>query len=278
MTDYALTAGQQQLLSNFLNDGKSIYLEGNDFGYYHGNTALYKMFGCNYLGDHAVISTLDGQTETISNPAATSYLSTGYTDDYLDYIGDANGGTLCFLSQDRKGRVVSYCGPNGSYRAIHCAYWFGAQKNTGASHTKAQIMAGYMNFLKGDTLLTDLGPEISAKDGGQVQLMLEQPASEANRAYAIVGTTSGTTPGFVYGPVTIPINYDIFTALVINKWNSVLFTNFVNYLDGNGHACAFINFGKGPGSGHVGTTMNFAYVLADPIDVASNPVEVPIVP
>ena len=35
MTDYPLTAGQQQQLVGFLNSGKGLYIGGNDFGYFH---------------------------------------------------------------------------------------------------------------------------------------------------------------------------------------------------------------------------------------------------
>jgi len=70
MTDYALTAGQQQQLVDFLNDGKGLFIDGNDFGYFHNANTIYKMFGCSYLGDSNVFSSLTGDDNRLLGGAA----------------------------------------------------------------------------------------------------------------------------------------------------------------------------------------------------------------
>jgi hypothetical protein len=277
MSDYALTAGQQQQIIDFLEDGKSVYLEGNDFGYYHKSHQVYKMFGCSFLGDHDPIVTLNGVRQTVMENESIGYSMAGYPGDYVDWIG-ANGGEICLKSEEGYGRLVAYAGPDGTYRTIHLSCWFGALKNSGAVYTKAELMACMMNYLKGDTLLPGLAPNMSVTMGGKINLFLEQPVAQGGRLYGVLGTISGTSPGFPAGSVIVPINFDVFTQVVILFWNTDIFKNFQSLLDAQGRAQAIINYGGTLDPGLIGLSMDYAYILANPIDVTSNAVTVPIVP
>jgi hypothetical protein len=277
MSDYKLTAGQQQQLVDFLNDGKGLYIGGNDFGYFNGNDPIYKMFGCTYLGDHTNITSLDGQADTLMQDSGINYAGAGYPDDYLDWFA-SDGGDLIFKCQSNLGRAVAYSGPDGSYRAIHQAFWFGAMKDAGATYTKDEIMAAYMNYLKGDTLVCGVADEIPASAGGDVNLMIETVPAVSGRTYGILGSRSGTSPGWNLGSVTVPLNKDNFTTWVHDRWNTNLLQNFRGTLDAKGRAIGTIHIGGPISSSHIGTTMNFAFVLLQPINQTSNPVEVQIVP
>jgi len=278
MTGYQLTAGQQQQLINFLNAGKSIYLEGNDFGYYHGTSQVYSMFGCSYLGDSDTVLSLTGQQDTLAHDVSLNYHNATYTNDYTDWIDASDGASLLFKSEEGKGRVVSYAGANGDYRAIHCSYVFGAMKNTGASHTKAEIMAAYMRYLQGGDFVLGVANDISASAGGSVCMGLEASVSEANRTYGVMGSVTGTSPGFHVGSVDVPLNPDPFFQFVFMYWNSTICNNFMGNLNGNGCAAATFDTLGAVDPSFVGVQMHFAYILANPIDYASAPVEVNVIP
>jgi hypothetical protein len=282
MGDYPLTAGQQQQLTNFLNAGKSIYLEGNDFGYFQKTTNFYKMFGATYMGDGSSsnnVATLSGQRDTLMDGSLMGYpKGTQYPDQYVDYI-NPNGGDLLFKCQTSRGRGVCYAGPDGTYRTVYLTFWFGAMKNASSTHTKAELMAAIMRYLKGDSLVVTLEDEIPASTGIQIPMFLENPVSEGNRPYGVFGSVTGTSPGIpVNGSVTLPLNFDPFFMLVTSMWNTPAFSNFLGNLDATGRSIATFDTLAPLDPGLVGLTFYFAYLLRSPYDFASNAVEIPVVP
>ncbi|MHC4942511.1 MAG: FG-GAP repeat domain-containing protein [Planctomycetota bacterium] len=114
--------------------------------------------------------------------------------------------------------------------------------------------------------------------GGTVYLTLAAESENAGRNYLILGTVSGTSPGFPLpgGLVTLPLNWDWFTDVVLSLVNSPLFENFMYRLDGSGGSVAKIN--APPLIGYSGIVMHYAYCLNNPFDFVSNPVQVEIVP
>ncbi len=280
MSDYELTAGQQQELSDFLNSGKSIYLEGNDFGYYHKNDPFYKMFGCTYVGDgnsSSNVMNLTGINDSLADAVAIDYTyGTPYPDQYVDYIA-SSGGDMLFACQGNRNRAVAYSGPNGTYRAIHSAFWFGAMKNAGATDSKKKIMAAYMRFLMQETLVVGVQDEVSVYNGGEVELMLETNPNAAGRSYAVLGSLSGTTPGTPVGSVILPLNYDAFFAFVQNRLNSNTFYDFYGQVDTSGRALATLNVTTPVNPALAGMTVNFAFLLLAPANFASNAAPVQLV-
>jgi len=239
------------------------------------------MFGCTYLGDGSSsnnVQNLTGMTDTLMEGARIDYTyGSLYPDQYVDYIG-SSGGDLFFQSQDGLYRAVAYAGPDGSYRAVHLTYWFGAMKDQGASHTKAEMMAAIMRYLKKDTLVVAVEDEISVSKGGEARLMAEADVSAAARGYAILGSMSGTLPGMQVGSVTLPLNPDNFMNIVYHNLNSPIFQDFYGTLNGAGRAIGTLHV-KGPlNPGLAGTTVNFAYLLLNPVCFASNAVDVKLVP
>lgn len=132
---------------------------------------------------------------------------------------------------------------------------------------------GPLDALESDTY------QISEATGGSANFILSAGAYNANRQYLILGGISGTSPGFTLpgGMATLPVNYDIFTGMVIAMLNTPVFHNFMGMLDGTGHATAkFDTLGPIPGS--AGLSIYYAYALSDPWNFASNAVEIEIVP
>lgn len=281
MPDYVLTAGQQQQLNDFFDAGNSIYVEGNDFGYKMKNSDFYQKFGCTFEGDGKSmnnVQNLTGQANTLLDGCLIDYTyGLDYPDTFVDEISSA-GGDIFFRCQDDIGRAVAYSGDAGTYRAIHSTIWFGAIKDAGASHTKAQIMQTYLNYLRGGNFVVGLTPELSATTGGKVHMFLENLSTDAGRVYAVVGSITGTNPGWPVGSVVIPCNFDSFTLIVINLWNTPLFVNFQSSLNTQGRAVATLDYSGTLDPSAVGTVLYFAHVLAAPFDKTSNAVEVSIVP
>ncbi|MHC4942814.1 MAG: C25 family cysteine peptidase [Planctomycetota bacterium] len=114
--------------------------------------------------------------------------------------------------------------------------------------------------------------------GGSVNFFLAAGASNAGRNYILLGSTSGTSPGFPLpgGHATLPLNWDWFTDLVLSLLNSPLFDNFMGVLNGTGQATAQLNFPPVPGYG--GTVMYYAFTCSNPYDYVSNPVTITITP
>lgn len=119
---------------------------------------------------------------------------------------------------------------------------------------------------------------ISARDGGIVNFELAAGVANANRTYIVLGSATGTTPGTALpgGHVTLPLNWDIFTDIVLQLMNTTLFANFLGTLDTSGEAAAQINAPPLPAT-TVGTQLDFAYTLRGPYDFVSNPEHVEII-
>lgn len=129
---------------------------------------------------------------------------------------------------------------------------------------------------KPDTLTSDKQTISSA--GGKVELSLYAGGEHKNSSYFMLGSVSGTEPGTSLPLVTVPLNWDIFTNIVLSLANTPVFVRFNDALDASGTGSATLDtLGPLPHSA-VGTVLYFAYVLYYPIDFASNPVAIEIVP
>jgi len=276
MTDYELTAVQQQQIISFLNSGYSVYIEGNDFGYYHSSDPVYSMFGCSFGGDDDKVMILTGDKDTIMENSLFEYSKGGYSDDYMDWIFPL-AGDPGLRSEEGKSRFVSYAGPNGTYRAIHAAFWFGAIVDSVSNFKKKDLMAAFMRYLKGDSLVIGLTETASMATRSHVDLFLENEKIQGGRTYTILGSVSGVSPGIAVGGIVIPINYDLVTSLFISIMNTPMLNNFSINLDGNGKSMATFDTLSSIDPGLVGLKIYFAYVLMKPMDFASNPVIITIV-
>lgn len=86
-------------------------------------------------------------------------------------------------------------------------------------------------------LFTDRGT-ISAGTGGSVAIALDAGASFAGELYLVLGSASGTTPGFWLDGHRLPLNFDAYTELLLlapNPSGAFAMTNF-GVLDGQGRA------------------------------------------
>lgn len=114
-----------------------------------------------------------------------------------------------------------------------------------------------------DVLLATNPPSISMPIGGTITLELSAGLGNAGRAYFLVPTRSGTSPGVTLpGGLVLPVNPDSLTQLAYGPGGPAYFVGLFGSLDGAGDATALVNV---PAlSAMSGFTVHFAYFLAFP--------------
>ena len=120
---------------------------------------------------------------------------------------------------------------------------------------------------------------IPASTGGTVNFSLDAGPTNRLRNYVILGSVTGTSPGFPLpgGTTTLCLNWDALTEIVVKQLNTPVFQNFHSFLDISGQASAQMN-SVPLDSSLVGVKLYFAFCLIDPFSFASNPKEIEIVP
>jgi len=124
---------------------------------------------------------------------------------------------------------------------------------------------------------------LSAMFGGIVNFNLFAGKENATRRYLLLGSMHGVEPGIPLpgNKVVLPLNYDsyLFSLIMLMK-NTVVFWDFMGVLDSEGEGTAQLNttnIGMIPAI-FLWKYINFAYVLYDQWDYASNPVAIYIIP
>ncbi len=113
---------------------------------------------------------------------------------------------------------------------------------------------------------------------GVQTLSLDAGTSRAGRVFWLVGTFTGTTPGIpLAGGQHLPLNPSLYLNYSIVHPNTTPLANSLGHLDGLGQATSTFTLPHVPGSA-AGLVIHHAYVLLQPIDFASNPVELTLVP
>lgn len=122
---------------------------------------------------------------------------------------------------------------------------------------------------------------ISESTGGAANFSLNAYSVNANRVYYILGSLSGTHPGMklpLQKGNTLFLNWDAFTDIALSLVNTSFFQNFNGTLDSQGQATAVFQLPAGSGL-PIGLTFYFAFItIYHPWDVASQVVEIEIVP
>lgn len=121
--------------------------------------------------------------------------------------------------------------------------------------------------------------QISAVTGGSVEFALDAGPDRAFKDYFIFGSVTGTAPGIALpGGLALPINPDIFTNLLISQVNSIFFSDFQGSLDATGRATAIFDTVIPLPPSTAGLKFFFAFVQYNPLDFASSPAVVEVVP
>jgi len=104
----------------------------------------------------------------------------------------------------------------------------------------------------------------SASAGGSVDFTLDN-APYANQGYVILGSVTGTTPGFRLPDAPMVVNMDLnqdgFTSIVVGSLNSTFFQRFAGNFDKTGKATARFQLPSIPAL--AGLNFSFAYAAND---------------
>jgi hypothetical protein len=118
---------------------------------------------------------------------------------------------------------------------------------------------------------------VSVNAGASIELKLRAGTANRGRSYVLAGSLSGTSPGIPAGTVVIPLNLDAFTWFVLENLNGPLYVDFATTLDDHGAGRAILAVPPGLGlQGPLAT--DWAYVLLDPFDFASDPLHLTLLP
>jgi gluconolactonase len=113
--------------------------------------------------------------------------------------------------------------------------------------------------------------------GGSVDLDVLGIPSLQGRTVLLLGSSTGTEPGFLLETARVPLQVDAFTNFALTLVNTPVFSGFLATLDAQGRARARLTLPALDAS-LVGFEMRFAAVRALPFDAASNAVSVRIAP
>lgn len=137
------------MIIDFIESGKSVYIEGTDVASGLQGTVLFPYFGNSFVGEggNYNVQTLSGVTGTFADPIIVDYQYSSESDYGVDELGAASA-ELCVKSQDDIGRVTYWNGPDGTYRAMMSSILFGSIIDGTVNNNKATLMARYYSFLK----------------------------------------------------------------------------------------------------------------------------------
>lgn len=104
---------------------------------------------------------------------------------------------------------------------------------------------------------------IDTNVGGTQNFAFDCGAARAFNIYALLGTSSGSRPGFAspFGPQIVPLNIDPWLQLSLDLANTSIYTNTLSLLDANGRGTASFNFPALPV--FAGTNLHHAVVALD---------------
>ncbi|MFH1998314.1 MAG: lectin like domain-containing protein, partial [Planctomycetota bacterium] len=125
------------------------------------------------------------------------------------------------------------------------------------------------------------GYSISVSSRAVIDISLDTGAGNSNRPYLLLGSLSGTSPGFLLpGGAVLPLNWDLFTDLLLNFLNTQVCQNFYSTLDGAGAGQATLDTIGSLDPSLIGETAHFAFLLGAPpyMNYTSNAIAISFVP
>lgn len=142
---------------------------------------------------------------------------------------------------------------------------------------------GYVHYFHAFDPLSISADSVSQAVGGKIDFSLNAGADHSGLDYLILGSVTGTSPGIPLpggAGAVLPVNWDVFTNVVISLLNTPIFYEFMGTLDGLGKGNAVFD-SLGPFSAPPGLIMSYAYGISAPKEqwvFASNPVHIEILP
>lgn len=216
--------------------------------------------------------------------AGASWRSTNYIGNVRKVAASTYIEGLVYIAQNDTERVWKSTDGGETFTAFNTGLDFAGYPNhmrfkdtTGCELLMASTTGSYATIA--DFPLVADADTVTESAGGTVDFTLDAGSANAGRTYFLLGCVTGVHPGTSLpgGYATLPLNWDIFTDVVLSLINTPVFSNFFNTLDGSGQSTAQLFTGPLP-TGFAGTKMYYAYALKSLYDYTSNPVMVEIIP
>ena len=240
--------GGQQVISTQADAATSVYatdLDGDsdpDVLSASGNTiAWYENQGGGVFGAQKVITaTASGASSVyasdLDGDGVADVLSASADDDKIAWYEnllvpkDCNGNGLADFSEIASNPSID-CNGNGV--PDECDIASGVSLDANANGVPDECSAQW--------LVSDVA-ELNGAAGGSQGLTLKAGPSHALEFYLILGTLSGTSPGFPIGNLTLPLNIlDPYFSLTLEQPNSAYLVDTLGFLDFQGTGSAAIN-------------------------------------
>ncbi|MCB9891172.1 MAG: hypothetical protein H6832_11110 [Planctomycetes bacterium] len=176
-----------------------------------------------------------------------------FTPDAAYRIYDENGKPWCWTFADV---LTSATAPDGPFTFDFVGFDFsgGLAESFGPQQLDLGNINGRLQFC------TDYYG-ISTANGGTQTMLLDAGSINASGFALVVGSLSGTKPGIALGSLTIPVNFDPYTSLLLNAPNTLVNPS-VGLLDAQGRMTS--KFALPPASpATIGMTFNHAAVILD---------------
>lgn len=141
--NYVLDNSEGQLLTDYLNNGGCLYMEGGDTWFYDQQTPVHSMFSINPGADgSADLGMLIGDTATFTDGMVFNYSG---DNSYIDHIDAMSPAFSIFHNQNPfYGSGVAF--DQGSYKTIAASHEFGGLDDAAFPSTKEELMAQYLEF------------------------------------------------------------------------------------------------------------------------------------
>jgi hypothetical protein len=158
---------------------------------------------------------------------------------------------------------------------------------TGAT---TQVGSGYALDIRGAAFvgptlsLIGTPDQISVSAGGSQVLSMDVGAAFALSPYQILGSVSGSAPGFPYAGTVVPLNFDAYLVFTLLNPNTPLLQGSGGVLNSNGQATAVLTLPPASDPSLAGLTVNHAGIVLNlaggfvVLDTVTNPAPVLLVP
>jgi hypothetical protein len=123
---------------------------------------------------------------------------------------------------------------------------------------------------------------LSLSAGGTYAMSLAPGASRSGDTYLVLGSLSGSTPGFDLGALHVPLNIDPYFLFTLKSPGAPPLAGSLGVLDGAGHATCTLTLPPGTAPSLAGVTIHHAFGLLNlaigGADYVSNAIELELLP